>query len=107
MPPEFRYRPLTIDPDDVKRRLYRLDFARLEDPLLERLFSDKRHEIDAQLTMLATRNTPSFRSASLFLYGSVPDNLLEDARRVLSLPKARTSKVIMWEQTRSPPAPAS
>ena len=92
VPPEFRYRPLTIDPDDVKRRLYRLDFARLEDPLLERLFSDKRHEIDAQLTMLATRNTPSFRSASLFLYGSVPDNLLEDARRVLSLPKARTSR---------------
>ena len=92
VPPEFRYRPLTVDPDDVKRRLYRLDFARLEDPLLERLFSDKRHEIDAQLTMLATRNTPSFRSASLFLYGSVPDNLLEDARRVLSLPKARTSK---------------
>ena len=76
-------------------------------PPSERLFSDKRHEIDAQLTMLATRNTPSFRSASLFLYGSVPDNLLEDARRVLSLPKARTSKIIMWEQTRSPPAPAS
>ncbi len=56
--PAFRYRPLTVDPDAVKRRLYRLDFARLEDPLLERMFSDKRHEIDAQLTMLATRNTP-------------------------------------------------
>ena len=37
--PTFRYRPLTVDPDAVKRRLYRLDFARLEDPLLERLFS--------------------------------------------------------------------
>ena len=89
VPPEFRYRPLTVDPDDVKRRLYRLDFARLEDPLLERLFSDKRHEIDAQLTMLATRNTPSFRSASLFLYGSVPATLLDEARRILNLSKAR------------------
>ena len=76
--PEFRYRPLTVDPDVVKRRLYRLDFARLEDPLLERLFTDKRHEIDAQLTMLATRNTPSFRPASHFLYGSVPS---QPARR--------------------------
>ena len=90
--PEFRYRPLTIDPDDIKRRLYRLDFSRLEDPLLERLFSDKRHEIDAQLTMLATRNTRSFCSASLFLYGSVPADLLDEAKRILGLPKARTSQ---------------
>lgn len=85
--PEFRYRPLTVDPDTVKRQLYRLDFSRLEDPLLERLFTDKRHEIDAQLTMLATRNTPSFRPASHFLYGSVSAALLDDARRLLALSK--------------------
>lgn len=87
--PEFRYRPLTVDPDAVKRRLYQLDFSRLEDPLLERLFSDKRHEIDAQLTMLATRNTPSFRAASLFLYGAVSATLLEDARLVLEIARPR------------------
>jgi hypothetical protein len=87
--PKFRYRPLTIDPDAVKRRLYRLDFTRLEDPLLERMFTDKRHEIDAQLTMLATRNTASFRPASLFLYGAVSKNLVDDARRILGLPKSR------------------
>ena len=89
VPPQFRYRPLTVDPDTVKRRLYRLDLARIEDPLLERLFTDKRHEIDAQLTMLATRNTPSFRPASLLLYGAVSAALLQDARRVLDLPKPR------------------
>lgn len=83
--PAFRYRPLTVDPDALKRRLYRLDFARLEDPLLARLFTDKRHEIDAQLTMLATRNTRSFRPASMFLYGSVSAALLEDARRILAM----------------------
>jgi uncharacterized protein (TIGR02421 family) len=87
VPPEFRYRPLTVDPDSVKRELYRLEFSRLEDPLLERLFTGKRHEIDAQLTMLATRNTPSFRAASLFLYGAVRTTLLKDAQRVLALPK--------------------
>jgi uncharacterized protein (TIGR02421 family) len=90
--PVFRYRPLTVDPDAVKRRLYRLDFARLEDPLLERLFSDKRHEIDAQLTMLATRNTPSFRPASMFLYGAVSAALLEDARRILAMNRSRAAK---------------
>lgn len=90
--PVFRYRPLTVDPDKVKRSLYRLDFARLEDPLLERLFTEKRHEIDAQLTMLATRNTPAFRPASHFLYGAVPAALLDDARRLLALPKMRRAK---------------
>lgn len=90
--PVFSYRPLTVDPDAVKRRLYRLDFARLEDPLLARLFSDKRHEIDAQLTMLATRNTPSFRPASMFLYGSVSAGLLEDARRILDMQRPRSTR---------------
>lgn len=90
--PDLRYRPLTVDPDSVKRELYRLDFSRLEDPLLERLFTDKRHEIDAQLTMLATRNTPAFRQASLFLYGTVQASLLEDARQVLAMPKARPGR---------------
>ncbi|MEO6580978.1 MAG: tyrosine/phenylalanine carboxypeptidase domain-containing protein [Sphingomicrobium sp.] len=87
--PDFRYRPLAVDPDSIKRKLYRLDFSRLEDPLLERLFTDKRHEIDAQLTMLATRNTPSFRPASHLLYGAVPEPLLRDARQLLAIPKAR------------------
>jgi uncharacterized protein (TIGR02421 family) len=91
-PPHFRYRPLTVDPDAVKRDLYRLDFTRLEDPLLERLFTDKRHEIDAQLTMLATRNTPSFRPASLFLYGTVPPELLAEARQVLARSDPRPPK---------------
>jgi uncharacterized protein (TIGR02421 family) len=90
--PIFRYRPLTVDPDAVKRRLYRLDFARLEDPLLERLLSDKRHEIDAQLTMLATRNSLSFRPASMFLYGSVSAGLLEEARRILDMHRPRAAR---------------
>ena len=90
--PDFHYRPLTVDPDEVKRRLYRLDFARLEDPLLQRLFTDKRHEIDAQLTMLATRNTPAFRPASLFLYGAVSAELLKDAELLLAAVPPRSAR---------------
>jgi uncharacterized protein (TIGR02421 family) len=83
-PPHFHYRPLTIDPDEAKRKLYAIDFRALEDPLLERLLSEKRHELDAQLTMLATRNTPAFQSASIFLYGSINADLLEDAAAILA-----------------------
>ena len=81
--PEFRYRPLAIDPDEVKRELYAIDLAMVEDLLLERLLSEKRREIDMQLTMLATRNTRSFRPASMLLYGVVTPQLLADALKIL------------------------
>ena len=82
--PHFHYRPLTVDPDIAKRELYAIDLRTLEDPLLEGLLGEKRHEIDAQLTMLATRNTPSFRAASMFLYGAVEPPLLADAHTILA-----------------------
>lgn len=81
--PVFHYRPLTVDPDLAKRDLYAIDLGTLEDPLLEQLLAEKRREIDAQLTMLATRNTASFRPASMFLYGSVDQTLLDDAMVIL------------------------
>lgn len=83
-PPRLHYRPLTVDPDIAKRDLYAIDLRVLEDPLLERLLAEKRHELDAQLTMLATRNTPAFRPASMFLYGAVDEALLADASAILS-----------------------
>lgn len=83
-PPRFHYRPLTVDPDLAKRDLYSVDLSALEDPLLERLLGEKRREIDAQLTMLATRNTTAFRPASMFLYGAVDPALLADAKSILS-----------------------
>lgn len=83
-PPHFHYRPLTVDPDIAKRELYAIDLRALEDPLLERLLGEKRHELDAQLTMLATRNTVAFRPASMFLYGMVDAPLLADALDILA-----------------------
>jgi uncharacterized protein (TIGR02421 family) len=82
--PHFHYRPLTVDPDDAKRQLYSIDLDALEDPMLEQLLGEKRRELDAQLTMLATRNTPAFRPASMFLYGSVEATLLADAHRIFT-----------------------
>jgi len=88
--PEFRYRPLTVDPDSVKRDLYAIDLSILEDLLLERLLAEKRREIDMQLTMLATRNTHGFRPASMLLYGAVGDELLKNARTILDRVKTKT-----------------
>jgi uncharacterized protein (TIGR02421 family) len=82
--PRFRYRPLTVDPDVAKRDLYEIDLTLLEDPTLERLLCAKRRELDYQLTMLATRNTPGFRPASQLLYGAVDAELLGDAHAILA-----------------------
>lgn len=81
--PIFHYRPLTLDPEATKRALYAIDLRRVEDPVLETLFAEKRRELDQQLTMLHCRNTPSFRFASLMLYGPVEPPLLEAARDIL------------------------
>ena len=87
--PEFKYRPLTVDPDLSKRELYDIDLSVLEDLLLEGLLCEKRREIDMQLTLLATRNTKSFRPASMMLYGSVTAGLLENARMLLARVKPK------------------
>lgn len=82
-PPAFRYRPLTVDPDLAKRALYDIDLRRVEDPVLERLFAEKRRELDQQLTMLSCRNSGDFRYVSLTLYEPVEPELLASAREIL------------------------
>lgn len=82
-PPLFRYRPLTVDPDLAKRALYAIDLHRVEDPVLERLFAEKRRELDQQLTMLDCRNSPDFKYVSLTVYPPVEPDLLASARDIL------------------------
>ena len=82
--PEFHYRPLTVDPSEAKRALYRIDLRAVEDPVLETLFAEKRLEIDHQLTMLEARNSPRFPFASLMLYDPVDTGLRETADEILA-----------------------
>lgn len=81
--PVFRYRPLPINPDTAKRRLYGIDLRAVEDPVLESLFREKQRELDQQLMMLQRRNTPAFRYVSLLQYGAVDGPLLQQAREIL------------------------
>ncbi len=83
-PPEFRYRPLPLNPDIAKRRLYAIDLRAVEDPVLEQLFGEKRMELDQQLMMLQRRNTSAFRHISLLQYGAVEPELLALANTLLA-----------------------
>ena len=83
-PPEFHYRPLPIDPDLVKRNLYKIPIERVEDPALQQLFQQKQAELELKLTMLRDRDTPRFLYESLQLFGIVEEDLLREARALLA-----------------------
>ena len=82
-PPEFFYRPLSIDPTLLKRRLYQIPVERIEDPTLSYLFRQKQDELDRQVTLLSDVDSPRFLQESLQIYGGVSDWLLEHAQEVL------------------------
>ena len=86
--PVLRYRPLPVDPELLKRRLFDLPIERVEDPGLSWLFREKQEELDRMITMLRDRDTRRFFYGSLQLYGQVDHDLLLLARDILDgLPK--------------------
>ncbi len=82
--PVFHYRPMAIDPGELKRELYSIEISRVEDPTLELIFREKRRELDRQLTMLSDRNTAAFKYGSIQLYGKVEDSLVDEANQILA-----------------------
>ena len=88
--PVFYYRPLPVDPDLMKRKLYNTPIERVEDPTLAALFLEKRREVDRQLTMLTDRNTPHFFYESMQLFGRIEEGLIQLARDILNRYPPRT-----------------
>jgi len=82
-PPMFHYRPMPIDPEIVKRKLYNLPIEEISDPTLAFLFRDKRKEVDRMLDMMLEREKPDFMLTSLQLFGPIDEKLLETARAIL------------------------
>lgn len=88
--PRFLYRPLPVDIEATKRKLFSISLDHLEDPVLERLYQEKQEELDVQLTMLRWRNSPKFRDAGTLLYRPVEDSLRQLARDLITSLNADT-----------------
>jgi uncharacterized protein (TIGR02421 family) len=88
--PKLYYRPLPVDPDLMKRKLFNTPIERVEDPTLAALFQEKRRELDRQLTMLSERNTPHFFHGSMQLFGKIDSGLLQLAHEILDTYSPRT-----------------
>jgi uncharacterized protein (TIGR02421 family) len=81
--PRFDYPKITIDPDELHRRLSRLDLGAVEDPGLRYFLSAKCKELDLELALLKARNTPAFLALSMGLFGPVQQEYIRDAEQLL------------------------
>lgn len=81
--PVFHYRPMPIDPELVKRKLYDLPIEDISDPTIAYLFRDKRKEIDRMLNMVGEREKADFLHSSLQVFGNVDEKLLDIAKAIL------------------------
>jgi uncharacterized protein (TIGR02421 family) len=88
--PTFMYRPLSVEPAWLKRKLYDIPLERIEDPAIAHMFREKQQALDRKLTMLADRETPRFFHGSMQLFGGVPSGLAELADSLLEGLPART-----------------
>ncbi len=87
--PALLYRPCPVEPDLVKRALFELPIERIDDPVMEELFLEKRDEISRKLSLLRDVGTRRFLYGSLALWGEVDDALLHAARDLLREPAPR------------------
>ncbi|GAB3421412.1 flavohemoglobin expression-modulating QEGLA motif protein [Niabella aquatica] len=81
--PVFHYRPMPVDPEIIKRKIYNLPVEDITDPTIAFLFRDKRKEIDRMLNMMQERGKHDFMLSSLQLFGPVSEQLLDIARALL------------------------
>jgi len=84
-PPQFRYRPRTIDPALLKRAVYNAKVERIEDPTLEYIFREKQRELDLKLALIAERERPRFLPTAVALFGNVDAQLVELAASLTRL----------------------
>ncbi|KEO75394.1 flavohemoglobin expression-modulating QEGLA motif protein [Anditalea andensis] len=94
--PKFLYRLLPIDPDHLKESLFKIDIRSIDDPTLAFLFTDKREEIEKQITMLKERGTRNFMFSSIRLYSSVDKDLYETAKFLLKEIPAEDNSAARW-----------
>ena len=87
--PTFHYRPLTVDPDLLKRALYAVPLEDVEDPTLAAIFRAQRQYLDRQVSLLEDRGSDAFLPTSLQLYGGVEDDLYRLAETVLTTIRER------------------
>ncbi len=88
--PRYYYRPLAMEPSELKRQLFQLAIDRIEDPTLHELFHQRRDELDRKITMLSDVGTKRFVYGSQQVYGELSASLLSLSQSLLDRIKAHS-----------------
>ncbi|MGF6174831.1 flavohemoglobin expression-modulating QEGLA motif protein [Ensifer sp. 4252] len=90
--PRLLYRPLTLEVEAAKKKLFSISFEHLEDPLLYALYRQKQQELDLQLSMISAREGRTFVEFGRALYGPVEAKLLDVATDILRQTQKRVGE---------------
>jgi len=90
--PQFRYRPINVDPGAAKAKLFSVAVEEIEDPTLARLYRAKRAELEQKLTTLANRNSKKAFYSNLLIYSEPSEELVALADRLLTAISPRTAE---------------
>lgn len=82
-PPKFKYKPLSIDTNELRRELYRLPLDKIKDIHLKWLFEEIIDYKASRLDLLALRDSEEFLFASLKNYGKPSDDDINNAKFLL------------------------
>lgn len=67
--PQFRYRPLAVDPYAFREQLYRLPVDQVRDPDIQQLYRQVIDSLSSKIDLLVSSGTPQFVYSSLKYYG--------------------------------------
>jgi uncharacterized protein (TIGR02421 family) len=81
--PRYYYRPLAMEPSELKLQLFKLAINNIEDPTLSELFHQRQDELDRKITMLSDVGTKRFVYGSQQVYGELTPGLLSLAQSLL------------------------
>ena len=84
--PQFEYRPLMLDPFDLKRRLLRIPVETIADDAIRGLYESTISAYLDKVDLLSTLGTPDFLYNSLRYYGRPTDDDMRNVQYLLHLP---------------------
>ncbi|NQX92947.1 MAG: DUF1704 domain-containing protein, partial [Flavobacteriales bacterium] len=84
--PEFVYRPINIDPFDLKRKLHRLEVEKIQDISIQSLYESAINAYVDKVDILGSLGTDRFLYSSLRYFGEPNQEDLTNAKYLIHLP---------------------
>ena len=89
--PEFTYKPIEVDPFQLKRRLHRLEVEKISDVHIQRLYESVINAYSDKIDLLASLGSSKFLYSSLRYFGEPSEQDLKNAWFLQHLPEVENT----------------